>query len=225
MRAPDSDGSGVALPQTGDAAQRPAPASTRELILETAARLFRQEGYAATSLRAVAQACELKAGSLYYHFASKDQIVGEVLDIGVRRVFDAVRAAVASLPAQADVATTLRYAIAAHLGALLHAHDFTSANIRIFGQVPDAVRAAHRALRKEYEQYWVELLRGLQQRGLVRPGVDLQRSVFFLLGAMNWTTEWHDERRATLDELAAELADLVTRGLQHPTSRPDCDNV
>ena len=73
------------------------------MILETAARLFRHEGYAATSLRAIAAACDMKAGSLYYHFESKDQIVSEVLDIGVQRVFDAVKLALEELAPDASL--------------------------------------------------------------------------------------------------------------------------
>jgi AcrR family transcriptional regulator len=191
-----------------------AAALSRQAILETAARLFRQEGYAATSLRSIAQACHMKAGSLYYHFASKDQIVSEVLDIGVQHVFYAVQAAIDALPPNAGLKVTVQCAIEAHLGALLHAHDFTSANIRIFGQVPDDVRASHKSLRKRYEQYWQDLLTGLQQRGEIRDGVDLQRTVFFLFGAMNWTTEWYDQKKSELAAVAGELTDLVTNGLQ-----------
>lgn len=191
-----------------------AAAASRQTILDTAARLFREEGYAATSLRAIAQACDMKAGSLYYHFESKDQIVSEVLSIGVQRVFDAVKSSVEALPPSSDLTTTLHSAVLAHLGALLHAHDFTSANIRIFGQVPDDVRAGHKALRKKYEQYWQDLLIGLQQRGEIRSGIDLQRTVFFLFGAMNWTTEWYDQKKSGLSAMASELTDLVTSGLK-----------
>ena len=193
-------------------------ADSRQAILDTAARLFREEGYAATSLRAIAHACDMQAGSLYYHFESKDQIVSEVLDIGVQRVFDAVKSAVQALPPEADVSSTLRCAIAAHLGALLHAHDFTSANIRIFGQVPVAVRASHKALRRRYEQYWQNLLTTLQRRGAIREGIDVQRTVFFLFGAMNWTTEWYDTKKSGLAAMAAELADLVAHGLTPVTA-------
>lgn len=195
----------------------PAPtagAASRQTILDTAARLFRQEGYAATSLRAIADACGMKAGSLYYHFDSKDQIVSEVLDIGVRSVFDAVRAAVEALPSDADLIATLQCAIEAHLRALLHAQDFTSANIRIFGQVPVSVRASHKSLRRSYETFWLDMLSGLQRRGQIGVGTDLRRTVFFLFGAMNWTTEWYDEKRSALPALAAELADLVANGLR-----------
>ena len=48
------------------------PACTREEILAAAARLFRQQGYATTTLRQIAEAAGIKAGSIYYHFGSKD---------------------------------------------------------------------------------------------------------------------------------------------------------
>jgi TetR/AcrR family transcriptional regulator, cholesterol catabolism regulator len=191
-------------------------AVSRQAILDTAARLFRQEGYAATSLRAIADACNMKAGSLYYHFASKDQIVSEVLDIGVQRVFDAVQGAVEALGPESSLKATLQCAIEAHLRALLQAHDFTSANIRIFGQVPADVRAAHKDLRKRYEQYWRDLLADLQHRGDIGAQKDLQRTVLFLFGAMNWATEWYDEKKSDLGSVAEELADLLAHGLQAP---------
>lgn len=200
-----------------------ATTDSRQMILETAARLFRHEGYAATTLRAIAAECDMKAGSIYYHFASKEAIVAEVLDIGVQRVFDTVKQAVDALPPDTGLAATLRCAIEAHLRALLLAHDFTSANIRVLGQVPLAVREAHRALRRRYERYWVTLLASLQQRGDIRDGSDLNRTVFFLFGAMNWATEWYDERKSPLAVVASELADLVANGLHrhhNPSSPP-----
>jgi len=187
---------------------------SRQMILDAAARLFRRDGYAATSLRAIASACDKKAGSLYYHFESKDRIVSEVLDIGVQRVFDAVKLALQALAPDAALEATLHCAIEAHLLALLHAHDFTSANIRILGQVPAPVRESHRTLRRSYESYWREMLRKLQVRGLIRPEADLQQTVYFLFGAMNWATEWYDPKRFDLKRVARQLADLALLGLR-----------
>ena len=186
---------------------------SRQAILETAARLFRHQGYATTTLRAIAGECGMKAGSIYYHFASKDEIVSAVLDIGVQRVFDAVRTAVEALPADAGLASTLQCAIEAHFKALLHAHDFTSANFRSLGQVPEHVRASHRALRRRYERYWRDMLLRLQQRGEIRSGPDLRRTVFYLFGAMNWAAEWYDASKSSLSIIAGELAGLVAHGL------------
>ena len=58
----------------------------------TAARLFREKGYAGTTMREVADHCGIRAASLYYHFPAKDEILAEVFDYGVRHVADAVRA-------------------------------------------------------------------------------------------------------------------------------------
>ena len=199
-------------------------AESRRQILDVAARLFRREGYAATTLRAIATECGMKAGSLYYHFASKDELMLEVLEIGVQRVFDAVRDAVSSLPPGTGLAATLGCAIEAHLRGLLLAHDFTSANIRIFGQVPPHVRDAHKQLRQRYERYWRDLLADLQKRGEIGADRNLRHTVNFLFGAMNWATEWHDERKAHVASVASDLADMVARGLAPATHTPSHDH-
>ena len=51
----------------------------REEILDAAAELFSQNGYAATSTRAVALAVGVKQASLYYHFPSKEAVLAELL--------------------------------------------------------------------------------------------------------------------------------------------------
>ena len=67
----------------------PAPAM-RGQILAAAARLFGQQGYANTTLRQIAQAAGIRAGSIYYHFEGKDEIAACVLDEGIVAVTDAV---------------------------------------------------------------------------------------------------------------------------------------
>lgn len=47
-------------------------------ILAVAARLFASEGYEATSLRHLAYECGIKAGSLYYHIDSKEELLLEI---------------------------------------------------------------------------------------------------------------------------------------------------
>lgn len=54
-----------------------APNDTRQLILDTALRLFEERGYAATTMRAIATEAGLSPSNAYYWFASKDQLVQE----------------------------------------------------------------------------------------------------------------------------------------------------
>lgn len=56
-----------------------APTDRREMILRQAAELFAVQGVAATTVREIADAAGILSGSLYHHFASKDDIVGAVL--------------------------------------------------------------------------------------------------------------------------------------------------
>ena len=52
---------------------------TKALVRATALRLFRERGYAATTMRAIAQEAGVATGNAYYHFASKDHLVQELL--------------------------------------------------------------------------------------------------------------------------------------------------
>ena len=55
---------------------------TKALVRSTALRLFRERGYAATTMRAIAQEAGVATGNAYYHFASKDHLVQELyLDV------------------------------------------------------------------------------------------------------------------------------------------------
>ena len=70
----------TADPGTGRRPGRPREGGTgRAEILDAAAELFSQNGYAATSTRAVALAVGIKQASLYYHFPSKEAVLAELL--------------------------------------------------------------------------------------------------------------------------------------------------
>lgn len=48
---------------------------TRALILEHALRLFQEQGFEKTTMRGIAEACDLSLGAAYYHFPSKEALV------------------------------------------------------------------------------------------------------------------------------------------------------
>src|ERR1700683_5091459 len=50
-------------------------ASTRERLLDEAQRLFRERGYAATSLEQIAEAADVTKGAIYGHFSSKEDLL------------------------------------------------------------------------------------------------------------------------------------------------------
>jgi AcrR family transcriptional regulator len=67
---------GVVLAGASEDARR---TDTRDRILEVAARLFSERGFAGTSIRDIADALGVTKAALYYHFPSKDAILGELV--------------------------------------------------------------------------------------------------------------------------------------------------
>src|SRR5215469_16722932 len=63
---------------------------SRQEILRTSARLFREQGYDATSMNDISAALKLSKGGLYHHFQSKDEILfnlmSHAMDITEERV-------------------------------------------------------------------------------------------------------------------------------------------
>lgn len=70
----------------------PARTDTRARILEVAAELFATKGYAGTSVRDISEALGVTKAALYYHFASKEEILTEMLAFPLGRIREALAA-------------------------------------------------------------------------------------------------------------------------------------
>jgi TetR/AcrR family transcriptional regulator, cholesterol catabolism regulator len=162
---------------------------SRNLILESAAKFFRKQGFSATTLRQIASAARIEAGSIYYYFDSKEAILDEVLDRGLRHVFESVKLAVAGAR-NATHRRRIEIAIEAHLVALLETSDFTSANIRIYGQLAEHLKKPQRPLRLAYARYWDKLFLDARNAGEIRADIEIVPLRIFVIGALNWTVEW-----------------------------------
>jgi len=186
---------------------------TRERILLEAARLLRHHGYAATTLREIADAAGVKAGSIYYHFESKEEILGEVLDKGITIVANAVRARIEALPADASWRDRIAAGIEGHLWGMLHYGDFTSANIRVYGQIPTSAKNRHKIVRRAYADYWDRLLASALASGELRQDTGLAVIRLFVIGALNWTVEWYNPQRGSFQDFARQITAIVFDGI------------
>jgi AcrR family transcriptional regulator len=187
---------------------------SRDAILESAASLFRRRGYSATTLRQIASEAKIKAGSIYYYFDSKEEILEEVLERGLQHVFDSVKAAV-TRTGDASHRHRIAAAIEAHLVALLESSEFTSANIRIYGWLPDRLKKPHRPLRRAYAKYWDKLFLDARRAGELRADIEIVPLRIFVLGALNWTTEWFSlDNKDDVIKLARRTALLIFDGVK-----------
>ena len=55
--------------------------TTRDQIVEAADQLFYRQGYEPTSFADIADAVQISRGNFYYHFKTKDEILGAVIDL------------------------------------------------------------------------------------------------------------------------------------------------
>ncbi len=206
----------------GDEGGEPASKSarTRQRVLDAAAHCFRRDGFASVTLKDIAARAGIQAGSLYYHFDSKEEIVAAVLATGVDTAMAATREAIAALGPGSDALARLRVAIAAHLRVVLTESSYASANLRILGQVPDAIRARHLRRQREYGGFWRSLFRAAADAGLVRTDIDLSVVRMLTLGALNWSVEWYHADGRSPDEIAALATTLVLDGIAtRPSAR------
>lgn len=182
-------------------------------VLDAAAKIFRDYGYAGTTMRAVADEADLKAGSIYYHFKSKDELITAVLDLGIRAVSDTVQSALGALPENASGRERIETAIRAHLSAIIDNGDYTLATRRVFGQVPEAIRVQNLRLRNSYGQMWQDILADAHARGEFRTDANLTLARLFILGALNWTVEWFKPGGRSIEDVAREFSVVVIDGL------------
>ena len=190
-------------------------------VLDSAAKIFRDNGYAGTTMRAIAEGAALKAGSIYYHYKSKDELITAMLDLGMSSVIVAVKQALSQLPAEATAHERIRTAVYAHLSAIIEYGDYTLAARRVFGQVPEELRVKDMRLRDQYAAMWQEILVAARTRGELRATANLSLSRLFILGALNWTAEWYKPGGRTIEEVSYEFATIILEGLIDPTKERD----
>lgn len=192
--------------QTGPKSSR-----SRQRILDSAARVFRQQGNAAR-LCDVAAAAGMQTGSLYYHFDGRDALVEEVLRLGVELTWSQVRNALEQLPPDATPGQRLEAAVRAHAWAVLEQSDYSAANSRLFALAPAEVRARHYGIQQAYGEFFHQFVVAAVDSGELRPGIDPAVVRMLLFGAMNWAVEWYrpDSGRSAshiIDELVAMTFD------------------
>lgn len=185
----------------------------RRRILDAAAEAFWRRGYAATTLREIADAAGMKAGSLYYHFDSKDELLTAVLRRGIAvmdEAFSVAEAVAASRPPRGR----LRAHVRAHLEALFEHGPYTAAHVTTFHTAPDPVRRRIVPLRDAYEARWADLIAGLAAEGALTDDIDPHLVRLLLFGAMNTSVEWfRPDGPLDLDELAAAITDHTWHGI------------
>jgi AcrR family transcriptional regulator len=194
---------------------------SREEILQAAAELFMEFGYAATSIDAVAQRLGATKGRIYHHYRSKADLFFGVQIAAMTRLNDEVEpiARGAGEPVQKLAAMALRHTeillteLPMQKVAVqgLERHLLASSDSRQLRVVLN--------MRDKYEELFVEVIdAGIRAGVFVDLPPKLAAKPFF--GAMNWATVWYTQRRLqsaeAVEDMARALAAFAMRGLLIP---------
>jgi AcrR family transcriptional regulator len=187
---------------------------SRQEILRTAARLFQQRGYDATSMNDVAAALKLSKGGLYHHFQSKDEILFEIMnhamEITQERVLNPVRGI-------ADPEDRLRALIRLHIEVVLSPRDREiTVMLHENHPLPPALRKRINARKKDYIHFLESLMTEVQikaqhqTKGKVSP----RAAAFALLGMINWIYQWYKpEGELQAQNLIPQFTELIFGGI------------
>ena len=190
---------------------RPAQAasdSLKPLLIAVSARLFRAQGFDNTTVRDIAAAAGVQAGSWFYHFKSKQDILQAVIEEGMQQALARIEevAALGQPPREA-----FRRLVHTHLETLLSpGQDFVYVMLYEWRALSPEGQLRIVAAKDRYEALWDAVLRELQASGeWPKPG-KLDR--LWLFGALNWSAQWYRrEAGVSIDELAESAFQFLLR--------------
>jgi TetR/AcrR family transcriptional regulator, cholesterol catabolism regulator len=183
----------------------------RAELVRVAARLFREKGFDATTVRDIAHAVGMRSGSPFYHFANKHELLMAVMEEGLRLGLERTRLALADTTLSATV--RFEKLVRTHYG-ILHdtGSDFIPVMLYDWRSLPAQYKRRIIELKDRYDAIWQGTLDELHAQGRLRADARLAR--LMILGAINFSATWYRARprsgpRVDLDELAAQTVALV----------------
>lgn len=185
----------------------------RQQIEDAASTLFRERGYAATSVRDIAQALNLQGGSLYAHVASKEDVLWSI----VGRAADRFHFEVGPIASQSSPAPDrLRRMIRAHVGVVTSAQRDAAVFLHEWRFLSADRRAQVAARRDAYEALFRRALADGMATGDFAP-TDVRLTAMAILSSLNGIASWYRlDGALSPAQIADQHADLFLRALAVP---------
>ena len=184
----------------------------RDEIAGMACRVFAERGFQNTTMRDLADEIGIKAGSLYHHFSSKDEILAEAL----RRFFDDVVRDLREVADRPDdvsrvihdlFALAFRYVVERRDEALIVQNDFP-----YLQHIPSFRFVVNGSA--EVEAIWERVLARGVSDGRLRADLDLPTVYRTIMGAMFSSVRWYEPSgRLPIEELVRQQTAMYLDGL------------
>ncbi|NQY33745.1 MAG: TetR/AcrR family transcriptional regulator [Alteromonadaceae bacterium] len=182
------------------------PASAKGRLLKAAATLFRDKGFERTTVRELAKEVGILSGSLFHHYASKQEILRNVME---QTVLLNTALMELSLSQNHSIEDKLHALIMCELQAIL---IDTGAEMAVLVYEWRSLNPENQAkvltLRDNYERLWLDILDSAYQEEIVTITPSILRRL--LTGAISWSINWYNlQGELSLDELAQMTLSLA----------------
>jgi AcrR family transcriptional regulator len=186
-------------------------ASKKDLILQKAAAMFREKGFAATSMRDLAETVGIEAASLYNHIRSKNEIL-EAICFDVANRFntniDIVEASKQS--SIAKVESLLRF----HIRQMVENYEEVFVSDREWKHLEEPYLSNFQNQRRSYRKKFASIIEdGMQKNELRR--IDAPTAVLIILHAVSGIESWHRSKARINDrELEDNMIMIMIDGFR-----------
>ncbi|RZL61527.1 MAG: TetR/AcrR family transcriptional regulator [Variovorax sp.] len=181
----------------------------RNAVLQTAAQLFNERGFHATSLDDIAERLNVSKPTLYYYIESKDQILLEC----VRTALDLMHAGIGEVRAAGGSAIEQLEACM-RIYADIVMQDFGMCVIRIGEDpLPAPLKKELRHLKAGIDAQFRQLIEAGIDEGSLAP-CDPKMAAFMLAGALSWVGRWYRaDGDLTPEQITRQGIDLLLNGV------------
>ena len=185
--------------------------STKQNIRLSAEKLFRQRGYAAIGMRELAKAVGIEAPSIYNHYKSKDELLGEIcFDISDQffKAFDTAVTTEEKLPKK------LKAAIKSHIGVIANNIEASEVFFNEWMLLEEPNLGKFKKLRHEYEMKFRDIIdKGIKKGDFKKMNSKL--IAFAIFSALNATYElYYSNEKLSKEEIAENISELLLKGLK-----------
>ncbi|GAA2410678.1 TetR/AcrR family transcriptional regulator [Actinomadura vinacea] len=161
----------------------------RAQLLAVAAELFARQGYAKTTVRDIAEAAGILAGSIYHHFASKEAMLDEIL----RDFLSGLHEGYAAIEGHDDdpreaLSKLIHVSFSVIHGAPHAVAVYQNESGNLAREEAFAYVGAYSA---RIERIWLRVLTAGQASGVFRPDVDVKLAYLFIRDAIWSTVRWY----------------------------------
>jgi AcrR family transcriptional regulator len=187
--------------------------SRKEQVIRKAAELFKDKGYAAASMRDLAQLLGIEAASLYSHIKSKEEILRSLcFDMAseFRKSLDEVE------KQKASASEKLRNGIIGHIQVM--AKDLTASAVFMneHRHLSQPYLRDFLLMRINYINRFKSIIEQGVQTGEFKDSIDKKLAVMTLFSSLNWMPMWYDPGSAIdPSQLGYQLADMLINGLKN----------